>query len=229
MKRRAWLVFCTAVLVPAAHAQRPLVLDADGAAVWLSRFEPHAHAADAMNAQPGGWSLLVFVPAAPGWPMELLLRTQRRSGHSVRLLALDAAPLDGPGQIVPMPLLADVRAPGLRWSSRFALPVDSQANGVFVRVELWRADAASPPPLALQLRALGGRHERGGKPDARVEAPPSPMTQAIAQAQGLPPLTAQVAQPVPRYAPYPPGVVELPIWALRGHPEGRPPRLETPR
>lgn len=241
MTRRDWLRRCAALRWPApalaaslaltARAQQRLVaLDADDAAAWLVRFEPVSGPVDAFASPRGAWWQGVFVRAAPGWPMELVLRTQRRSGHTLRLWALDATPADAPGQAVPMPLRADVRGLGQRWSSRFALPADGNAPGVFVRIELWRSDAAPPPSLAVQLRPIDGRHDGGRSSAGRVEAPPSPITQGIAQAQGLSAAAAPQALALsPHPASHDSGVVELPIWALRSPVDAGRPRLPPPR
>jgi len=192
------------------------VLEPDGPPLWLMHFRSDGRALDRFATRAGAWWHLLYAPMVPQWPMELSLRAQRR-GHALQLIALDAAPADAPNVAVVLPLDGDAGAHPLRWSSRFMLPAASTADGVFVRIELWRADFAPPPPLAVRWRSIvvpGGTAYGVPPPSTaygvplqlpdRVVAPPSPLTQA-----------QRVA------------VFELPIWG-RPRSDGGAPR-ELPR
>jgi hypothetical protein len=195
-----------------AHAA-PMVdvqwLEPDGAALMLSRFHRATGPLDRYGARPGAWWQLLYAPLQPGWPVELTLRLQRR-GHRLQVLALDAAPADAPGVAVGLPLVADSpSAPG-RWSCLFVQNDANAAGGVFLYLELWRADAAAPPPLAVRLRSAAWTMPDAPGPEARrsgrVEPPAGPLAQAQREraAFELPPMPARRT----------PGVAPMPAWPL---------------
>lgn len=162
-----------------ARAQSAALIEPDGAALTLARFHPAGGALDRHVSRPGAWWQLVYAVLLPAWPVELSLRTLRR-GHALRLVAMDAPPAEGPSIAVALPLVADASEAPVRWSSRFVLPARSPVDGLFLLVELWRADFAAPPPLTMRLRSAAPVAEPrpAASPSARVEAPPSPLTLA---------------------------------------------------
>lgn len=182
-------------------------LEADGAALMLARFHPAGGPLDRHGARPGAWWQLLYAPLQPGWPVELQLRAQRR-GHALQVVALDAPPAEAPNVAAALPLWADSATAPARWSSRFVLPARSAADGVFLMVELWRADFASPPPLTIRLRSVAYTGEAlrasTAPPAERVDAPLSPLTQAQRErgAFELPVFAPRVA----------PAVVPLQAW-----------------
>lgn len=240
-----WLAHAQAAA--AAPAQPVTALQPGAAPLWLSRFQPADASTDRFATPAAAWWRVVFVPALPGRPLELVLRAQRR-GHALRVLALDTVPADAPDLALPLPLWGETQAAPqrgeahpapLHWRTRFVLPPDSGAPGAFMFVELWRRDGAAPPAIALQLRRLDGMGAlHHGTHSGRVEAPPSPLTQA----QMAPPPYAY-PPPHPHAGPHavPPGpppvvlplaavepdVIELPIRAARA--PRRPAVMEAPR
>jgi hypothetical protein len=176
------------------------VLQPDGPALWLARFFSAGGPLDRHAVRPGSWWQLVYLPLWPGWPVELQLRAQRR-GHALQLTALDAAPHEAPAVSVLLPLRADTSATPARWSTRFVLPEGSAVEGLFVRVDLWRADGAAPPPVSLRLRSLASEPAMAAAPShaARVQAPAGPLTQTMRErgAFRLPVIGVRSAAPQP--------------------------------
>ena len=195
----AWGVGSRGVRAQTLGVLDALLLAPDGPALLLSRYLAAGGALERFRSRPGAWFALLFVPLWPRWPVELLLRPQRR-GHALQVLALDAAPADAPSVAASVPLRTAGSEPAAQWSGRFMLPAQSAADGVYLLVELWRADFAAPPPLALRVRSVasraGARAPWWGPADAaRSEPPPSPLTLQMQQ-RDL-------------------GAFELPIWRLR--------------
>ena len=176
-----------------------LFVEPDAAPQALWRVQPAQGPLDRHAGRSGAWVGLLYLPMLPGQPAELVLRTALRR-HTLRLLALDQAPADGPSVAAVLPLEPDSRQAGERPSfhvSRFMLPAASLADGLYVLVEQWRADGAPPAPLWLQLRTrLQPLDDHRGPPSAAsrgVEAPPSPLTRALRE-----PGAFEVPLPAPR-------------------------------
>lgn len=189
-----------------AAASAVHLLEPDGAVLMLTRFHPSGGPLERHGVRPGAWWQLLYAPLQPGWPVELSLRAQRR-GHTLQLIALDAPPAEGPHVALTLPLWSDSAAAPARWSSRFVLPAHSAADGVFVQLELWRADFAPPPPLAIRLRGVAHSGDRVRAPaaltGARVEAPPSPLVQAQRD---------RAAFELPLFAPRVAPAAPMPAW-----------------
>jgi len=206
MRRRTALT-AAALGLPAmlrAQTHTPAVvyaLEPDGAALTLTRFHPAGGPLDRHGARHGAWWQLLHLPLWPGWPVELQLRAQRR-GHALQLTVMDAAPHEAPTVVVPLPLQADA-ATAARWSARFVLPERSTIDGVFVRIELWRADAAPPPAIVVRLRTSSpSAHAAPAppqRPEARVQPPPGPLTQTLRErgAFELPVIGIRAVAPLP--------------------------------
>ena len=156
-------------------------------------------ALDRHMGRPGAWYALLFVPLAPRLPVELVLWPQQRR-HTLRLTALDLPPDHVPSVAVPLPLQAGDHGAKSRPATqltRFMLPATSAADGVYLLLEQWRTDGAPPPPLWLRVQLGVARAPlrspwNSARTD-RLEAPPSPLTQA------------RLEQPA----------LELPLWSVR--------------
>lgn len=181
---------------PSAEAQAPLLdghaalfLAPDGRPVKLRRFTPAAGPLQRHAARPGAWYVLLYLPMAPQWPMQLLLWSTER-GHELRLFALDAAPDEAPSVVQALPIETEASRVGRppRLSSRFMLPAASNAPAIFVLVEQWRIDGEPPAPLWAQLVTQPAaqrtptpwwvaRPARAASDSEAAVPPPSPLTQ----------------------------------------------------
>ena len=161
---------------PVLDARAALYLPPDGRAQALRRFTPAGSPLQRHSARPGAWYALLYLPMGPQWPMQLQLWSTAH-GHGLRLLALDAAPEDAPTVALPLPADSEASRTGRppRWTSRFTLPANSTAPGVFVLIEQWRSDGEPPAPLWVQFTS---------QPPARATAPWWPLRQPRAAADG---------------------------------------------
>jgi hypothetical protein len=177
------------------------VLYVDDAPLPLAAFVPAGAPLQRHTSRPGAWYTAVFLPMAPGWPVQVWFR-QRTRTHELRVVALDASPAGRASVAIAVPLLGGRAAGGASLATApIALPPASQADGVFLLIELWSPAGERPGPLWLQARSRLQRElERRPWWDARSDGgpPPSPLS---------PPPPASPLN-VPRDAG---GVIELPI------------------
>ncbi|MFN8897112.1 MAG: hypothetical protein ACK5YM_03430 [Pseudomonadota bacterium] len=171
---------------------RPAVVPAGGP---LARF----------MSRPGAWYGALFVPLAPGWPVQLWLRQRARS-HELRLTVLDGAPWGAPSVAVPLPTRSLISGgrPTLT-SLPFVLPPGSRADGVFLLVEQWSMAGDRPPALWLQARS---RISEGQVQRPWWSSGPEPTAPA-APGTGLAPATPAGPLSAPRVGGD--GVIQLPI------------------
>ncbi len=179
------------------------VLYVDDAPLLLSHYVPAGGPLQRHTGRPGAWYTAVFLPMAPRWPVQVWL-SQRVRTHELRVTALDASPVGTAGVAVAVPLTVARSAGRISLASApMALPASSQADGVFLLIELWSLAGDRPGPIWVQARSRIFRDtERRPWWDSRTEP------------DGLPPSGA--------LAPHPPasplntprgfgGVIELPI------------------
>jgi hypothetical protein len=184
------------------------VLFVDDAPLPLSAYEPAGGPAQRHTSRPGAWYTAVFVPMAPGWPVQVWL-WQRTRTHELRVTALDASPAGRASVAIAVPLAAGRSGGRTSLSTApMVLPPTSQADGVFLLIEQWSRAGDRPGPVWVQARSRVLRDDdRRPWWDARPDAAP----------------------PAGSLAPHPPasplhtprdfgGVIELPIQR----------RLQTP-
>jgi hypothetical protein len=191
VQRRALVVApaLALVLLPARRARAigadaAVLLVAGGRPALLRRLVPASGPLARHATRPGAWYALLYLAMVPDLPVQLRLWPTGAEADLV-LTALDAAPDEAPTVAHRLPLEADANRPGtpVRWS-RFMLPAASLALGLFVLVELKRADGERPSPWWAQLDAAPApREERPPwwvartAPGDAAQAPPSPLTQ----------------------------------------------------
>ncbi|MEW5882396.1 MAG: hypothetical protein AB1761_18395 [Pseudomonadota bacterium] len=160
----------------------------DEPALVQTHYRPAGGPLSRYTSRSGAWYVPVFVPLAPGWPVQLWV-WQRARTHEVRLLALDRAPLDEPTAAVPLPALRGqgrARAPWV--SAPFAISSATDGDGAFVLIEQWSASGERPGPIWVQVRSRlileptgapwwSSRTEKPGS-ELAPAPPPSPLQDA---------------------------------------------------
>lgn len=166
--RRAVMALAAVMVALTAHAQprgdpyaygwEPQQIDGadivfvDEPALVQTRYRAAAGPLNRYLSRPGAWYVPVFVPLAPGWPVQLWI-WQRARTHDVRLLALDATPLEKPSAAVPLPLLRGRGARAPRVSASFAIAPAARGDGAYVLIELSDAGGERPGPIWVQARS----------------------------------------------------------------------------
>lgn len=126
------------------------ILFPDAPALLQHHYRPAGGPTRRFLNRPGAWYVPVFVPMSQGVPVQLWI-WQRARTHDVRLLALDAAPREGPTASVALPTLrasSGARAP---WVSA-PFVINAGGDGAFVLIEQWAADGQRPAPIWVQAR-----------------------------------------------------------------------------
>jgi hypothetical protein len=181
------------------------VMFPDEAPMLLPAVVPAAGPLARFMSRPGAWYGVLFVPLAPGWPVQLWLRQRARS-HELRLTVLDGAPWGAPSVAVPLPMRTVMSSgrPTLT-TVPFALPPGSRADGVFLLVEQWSMAGDRPPSLWLQARSRVSEGQ-GRRPWwSSGPEPPAPA----AAGSGLAPASPAGPLSAPRVGSD--GLIHLPI------------------
>lgn len=142
---------------PPVYGWEPQQLDGadivfvDEPALLQHQYRPAGGPTQRYMSRPGAWYVPVFVPLGSGWPVQLWI-WQRARTHEVRLLALDAAPRDGPSAAVAVPTLRGRSSARTPWvSAPFA--ISAEGDGAFILIEQWNASGERPPPIWVQARS----------------------------------------------------------------------------
>lgn len=202
--RRAGLALAALALTLAAHAQPRSdprvyggdppqiagvdILFVDDPALVQMQYRPAGGPLNRYLSRPGAWYAAVFVPLAAGWPAQLWI-WQASGGHELRLLALDASPIEKPTVSAPIPVLharGGARAPWV--SAPFSIAPAADGDGAFVLIEQWNARGERPGPLWVQARSRSveasagtpwwATRAEGPGSELAPAAPPSPMQDA---------------------------------------------------
>ena len=154
------------------------VLYVDDAPLPLSSYVPAGGPLQRHTSRPGAWYTAVFLPMAPGWPVQVWFK-QRTRTHELRVVVLDASPAGHASVAMAVPLLVGRNAGGASLATApIALPPASQVDGVFLLIEQWSLTGDRPGPLWLQARSRLQREvDRRPWWDARSDggSPPQPL------------------------------------------------------
>lgn len=164
------------------------IMHVDDPPIVQVQYRPAGGPLNRYLSRPGAWYSLIFVPMAPGWPIQLWI-WQRAGGHDVRLLALDAMPTEMSAVATPIPVLharGGARAPWV--SAPFAVAPAADGDGAFVLIEQWSAGGKRPGPIWVQARSHSNEvpaqapwwatHAEGPHSELAPAAPRSPLQDA---------------------------------------------------
>jgi hypothetical protein len=196
MQRRQLITLGVAALPSLACARlgqdQAWPLEPERPALQLRQFQAATGPLDRFTSRQGAWYALLWLPMPVQWPVEVVLAAPARR-HNLRLTALDRAPDDAPQVAIDLPLAPGTERSGHHgatgWHSRFMLPANSQANALFLLLELWHPEGLQPAPLWVERRegvrlhpqqALGQRPpDRPATAGGAAVPPESPLTQAL--------------------------------------------------